>query len=103
MGHVRRRVVNQGVLNIGLVSQLGKVEYKSRGYSHALNVELVTTRQAHDLADTVDIFLQANDTLDLPAHILLPLTRFLVRWRRAWQLQCRIGLQKVPSDARRSS
>ena len=42
------------------------------GNLHALDVELVPAGEAHDLADAVDVLLQANNTLDLPAHVLLP-------------------------------
>ena len=61
---------------------------------HALHVELVTTRQAHDLADTIDVFLQANDALNLPAHVFLPLARHVAgsllvfcAGRGSWVLQ----------------
>jgi len=41
---------------------------------HAINMELMTTRQTHDAADAIHVFFQAYNTFDLFAHILLPLS-----------------------------
>jgi hypothetical protein len=66
MGQVRRRVVNQGVLVKGL-ALLGV----DRPYNlHALRMEFMATRQAHDPALTIDIFLETDNTLNLPSGVL---------------------------------
>jgi hypothetical protein len=53
MGHVRRRVTSQGVL----LTSDWKCRKLGGGYLHAIRMELVTTREAHDLTYSVDVFL----------------------------------------------
>lgn len=55
MGHVRRRVVSQGVLErLISIKALTKSEGK---HSHALRMELVTTGEAHDPTLSIYILL----------------------------------------------
>lgn len=68
MGHVRRRVVSQGVLQSQLVS-IRRGQNTGVRNLHALRVEFVTTRETHHPAHAVDVFLQTDDTLSLLAAV----------------------------------
>jgi hypothetical protein len=46
------------------------IQQASELHLHAFCVELVSTRQAHDLTEAVDVLFQTDNTLSLPAAIL---------------------------------
>ena len=58
---------------------------------HAINVEFVATRKAHNPADPVNILFKAYHALHLFAHVLFPLARYL------WWLFCSHGCQNPAS------
>lgn len=63
IGHVRRRVVSQGVLRSKRSDQIHRESWGS--CLHALRVEFMTTRQSHNLALPINILFQTNHAFNL--------------------------------------
>lgn len=73
MGHVRRRVVNHGVLFMPVSLEFCRKRREEN--SHAVGVEFMAARKPHYPTHAIDIFLQADDTLYLSSHVLPPFPR----------------------------
>ena len=56
-------------ISIDFASNMTVKDRKEAANLHAFGVELMPAGQAHDSADTVDVFFQAHDTLPLSSHV----------------------------------